>query len=514
MFAAEFDSRLSVQYELVSPATSIRSVHEGFFMLQHGQSPYLGDHFHQPPLLLLVFLPLINRPILLRAFFIAMDIAIALALRKLCWWHLCFEEHTFAELRLMGGGFFKTKQSPMFTPFNLPDTVALIYLLHPASVLTCVAMSTACVCNLAIVLALYCSHKGDMLRATLALAIAAYLSLFPLALLPVIILLIVRAKAAAEITDMKLEEDKKHSGSDSGGGQENDSKEKTKEVPKQTKLQSLLRCCRRNADAPELDPSPAEVAAATAKEAAESAMVAAQWAEDAVEAFEDIREMQKGAADGARDSAIKGASSGGGSKLFQLDSVPLSVCHTAGEMLLKPPLLSSSPSSGRHRSAAAFTISLFLGWALLLLVTSAFVLDQPLSSCFARHVGREEGIIGGSSNGGGGSGGGGSGNQWSQRIYELAQRLYVIRDEASAIESSATRSASTAAALAGGGQGTVNKLGLASEDGFVREVYGWLLSAPDHTPNIGLFWYFFIEVGLEVLLCVIIEVGLAYICIW
>ncbi len=54
---------------------------EGLFLLKLGQSPYAGDVFHQPPLILPLFYSIQNDPWLIRAAFIIIDLLCALAIR-------------------------------------------------------------------------------------------------------------------------------------------------------------------------------------------------------------------------------------------------------------------------------------------------------------------------------------------------------------------------------------------------------------------------------------------------
>jgi hypothetical protein len=59
------------------------AVTESLFLLDHGHSPYQGDVFHQPPLLLLLFFPLSNAWAQ-RLVFVLVDCLIAFALRCVC----------------------------------------------------------------------------------------------------------------------------------------------------------------------------------------------------------------------------------------------------------------------------------------------------------------------------------------------------------------------------------------------------------------------------------------------
>jgi phosphatidylinositol glycan class U len=58
-------------------------VTEGLYLLKLNQSPYAGDVYHQPPLVLLLFYGFQNYPIITKLFFILLDIFAALLIRQI-----------------------------------------------------------------------------------------------------------------------------------------------------------------------------------------------------------------------------------------------------------------------------------------------------------------------------------------------------------------------------------------------------------------------------------------------
>jgi len=62
LFFWGFDVLLSNRKEIVTPITSFHRVTEGLFLYKLGHSPYVGDVFHQPPLILLPFYFLQTQP--------------------------------------------------------------------------------------------------------------------------------------------------------------------------------------------------------------------------------------------------------------------------------------------------------------------------------------------------------------------------------------------------------------------------------------------------------------------
>lgn len=68
-----------------------------------------------------------------------------------------------------------------------PRDVALIYLMNPYSIISCLACSTQVFSNLFTSLAILLSSRGKSVGAMLALSTSSYLSLYPVVLLPSII---------------------------------------------------------------------------------------------------------------------------------------------------------------------------------------------------------------------------------------------------------------------------------------------------------------------------------------
>lgn len=124
---------LSVRPELVTAVSSFRRVKEGVFLFDHVGSPYAGDVFHQPPLVFALFYPLLRvAPLVLQftaacALFIAVDVAIALGLARLCTRTLRTEEGRTAAHGGQEIWLHQIPVSPLFKPTNLPAMVALMY---------------------------------------------------------------------------------------------------------------------------------------------------------------------------------------------------------------------------------------------------------------------------------------------------------------------------------------------------------------------------------------------------
>lgn len=102
---------------------------EGCFLIETNKSPYLGDVFHQPPLILALFCPLLQHleAPLLHFFWIAIDFIIAQLLIAICKVHLTQEECIKQDEKK---GMKYCPLSPLLQPSVLPSTVAAMYETH------------------------------------------------------------------------------------------------------------------------------------------------------------------------------------------------------------------------------------------------------------------------------------------------------------------------------------------------------------------------------------------------
>ena len=188
LFACGADAALSRRLELITPFTSFLSVREAVAYVDGGGSPFGGDHFHQSPLVLALFHPLVGAgegclpPALqwctLRALFICIDLAIAASLAELCRQCVAHRGDAAEDSSVTEGG------SALLAPAQLPATVCAVFLFNPYSLLSCAALSTGALAQLAMVRALLWSARGGVGRAMLWLALATVLAVHPLMLLP------------------------------------------------------------------------------------------------------------------------------------------------------------------------------------------------------------------------------------------------------------------------------------------------------------------------------------------
>ncbi|KAL8947710.1 MAG: hypothetical protein Q9222_006034 [Ikaeria aurantiellina] len=168
---------LTSRAEISTPVTSFKRLQEGLFLYTHSVSPYDGGVFHQAPL----FLPLFAL-IPASAFHIAAVLLYILA------------DIICAHFLILVAEAGAAASSPLFSSPRKDirwDSLAVgaTYLFNPFTLATCLARPTSVFTNGAILCAIANAVRRRPSTAMLALALAAYLSLYPALLLPPLILL-------------------------------------------------------------------------------------------------------------------------------------------------------------------------------------------------------------------------------------------------------------------------------------------------------------------------------------
>ncbi|KAK3355650.1 GPI transamidase subunit PIG-U [Neurospora tetraspora] len=169
---------LTGRVEISTPVTSFKRLQEGLFLYNHNVSPYDGGVYHQAPLLLPIFnlLPSFSTfPIFTYLLYIAIDILSADALLRI------------AESGEAGSSARFT--SPRRDKRWSGAVIAALFLFNPFTIATCIGRSTTVFTTCAILHAIANAISGRHFHAMVALAFASYLSLYPLLLLPPLILL-------------------------------------------------------------------------------------------------------------------------------------------------------------------------------------------------------------------------------------------------------------------------------------------------------------------------------------
>ncbi|KAI8987491.1 GPI transamidase subunit PIG-U [Mycotypha africana] len=185
--------------ELSTPITSFKRLTEGVYLYNHKVAPYDGGVFHQPPLLLCLFscidyLPSGSIPIL----YSTLDLIIAYALT-------CITQLKQQYYDIKNG---QLKAEKLHRKHISPNTVAAMYLFNPLTLLSCASKSTQIFSNLAVAMALLSALKyktGQQITeknsinvysslSMFWIAFASYLSVYPIMLLPALLLIMETSK--------------------------------------------------------------------------------------------------------------------------------------------------------------------------------------------------------------------------------------------------------------------------------------------------------------------------------
>ncbi|KAI1077668.1 PIG-U-domain-containing protein [Whalleya microplaca] len=169
---------LTARVEISTPVTSFKRLQEGLFLYNHNVSPYDGGVYHQAPLLLPLFSLLpdpSNYPIFTYILYIIVDLLSAEALYKIA------ESGEASASRL----FTSRRKDRRWSGY----VVAAIFLFNPFTIATCLGRPTNVFTTCAILHAIAKAISGNPFTSMLALSFASYLSLYPILLLPPLILL-------------------------------------------------------------------------------------------------------------------------------------------------------------------------------------------------------------------------------------------------------------------------------------------------------------------------------------
>ncbi|KAL7421883.1 hypothetical protein Q5752_003654 [Cryptotrichosporon argae] len=166
LFATALPGALERRPELTSPLTSFRSLKEGVWLSERGVDPYAGGVFYHSPLYLFWFTHVVPpTPALTAALWTLLDVATALALVSI--WRA---------------------RRPAAPAQDRDALVALLYLLNPYTLLTCLARSTTAADSLFTLTAIALVLARRPVLGGAALAVAAHTALYPVVLLPPLVL--------------------------------------------------------------------------------------------------------------------------------------------------------------------------------------------------------------------------------------------------------------------------------------------------------------------------------------
>ncbi|KAJ3245848.1 hypothetical protein HDU78_008437 [Chytriomyces hyalinus] len=195
----DFARTLDQRVEVSTPVTSFKRMQEGVFLWRNNINPYEGGVFHQAPLLLALFHVLDDR--MIPYLFILLDILVAKMLVEIAkhraldlktqTWRPFFpskEEkeallaaHESAESKTVTKESGVKKSDPTIPTESalVPLFVGVVYLLNPLSIVTCLARSMLVFNTAAVVTGVYFAVKGRQVYSMFFLALASYVSMYP-----------------------------------------------------------------------------------------------------------------------------------------------------------------------------------------------------------------------------------------------------------------------------------------------------------------------------------------------
>ncbi|KAH8906019.1 PIG-U-domain-containing protein [Coniochaeta sp. PMI_546] len=169
---------LTGRVEISTPVTSFKRLQEGLFLYNHNVSPYDGGVYHQAPLFLPLFslLPSSSSfPFFTYLLYIAVDLLSANALFKIA----------DSGEAVSSALFTSPRREKRWSGF----VIAAVYLFNPFTIATCLGRSTSVFTTCAILHAIAKAISGAPISSMIALSFASYLSMYPLLLLPPLLLL-------------------------------------------------------------------------------------------------------------------------------------------------------------------------------------------------------------------------------------------------------------------------------------------------------------------------------------
>ncbi|KAK3938911.1 phosphatidylinositol glycan anchor biosynthesis class U protein [Diplogelasinospora grovesii] len=169
---------LTGRVEISTPVTSFKRLQEGLFLYNHNVSPYDGGVYHQAPLFLPLFslLPSFSSlPIFTYLLYIVVDLLSADALLKI------------ADSGEAGSSalFTSPRREKRWSGF----VIAAVFLFNPFTIATCIGRSTSVFTSCFILYSISNAISGAPFTSMVALSFASYLSMYPLLLLPPLLLL-------------------------------------------------------------------------------------------------------------------------------------------------------------------------------------------------------------------------------------------------------------------------------------------------------------------------------------
>ncbi|OWF55148.1 Phosphatidylinositol glycan anchor biosynthesis class U protein [Mizuhopecten yessoensis] len=175
---------LSTRAEIVTPTTSWERAMEGLSLKQSFISPYSGDLFHETPLMLRI-LGFMNKfsQNSINLMFVGLDLVCAILLLKIS---KMFGGYLLVHQARSVKNYATDIDSLILRSEDLHSVQFLVTIAHafnPYCIAACLARSTAIFNNLALLFTIYYLLKGNKIMCGCFLAIASYLTMYPIILL-------------------------------------------------------------------------------------------------------------------------------------------------------------------------------------------------------------------------------------------------------------------------------------------------------------------------------------------
>uniref|UniRef100_A0A672ZPJ4 Phosphatidylinositol glycan anchor biosynthesis, class U n=1 Tax=Sphaeramia orbicularis TaxID=375764 RepID=A0A672ZPJ4_9TELE len=174
LFRSSLADLIAERVEVVSPLNAWKRVVEGLALLDLGVSPYSGDVFHETPLIIYLFHFLVD--------YAEITFMVSRTSIKTPFIVDTLRQQKFAlEAERLPLDSLELIRSPR-QMYYIPLKVAMVYLLNPFTVLSCVAKSTCGLNNAIVALFILSTIKKNALLSAIFLALSTYQSIYPVTL--------------------------------------------------------------------------------------------------------------------------------------------------------------------------------------------------------------------------------------------------------------------------------------------------------------------------------------------
>ncbi|KAI1295156.1 hypothetical protein EDD11_007962 [Mortierella claussenii] len=181
---------LASQVEISTPITSFKRLVEGVFLYRSGVPPYDGGVFHQTPLLLGLFYPIIDNPLAVKLLYSLVDLAVGYMLLQIT---AIKDRDSVYEKKILQYG------NKVEEPGMSGLTVASLYLFNPYTLASCLGKSTILFTNAAVIAGIWMGMKRNRTLAIFSITLATYFSFYPAMLIIPVVLMLTRGVGDVQV---------------------------------------------------------------------------------------------------------------------------------------------------------------------------------------------------------------------------------------------------------------------------------------------------------------------------